>query len=232
MMINHIPVYQWRQPNATISNRINMHFSYQKNVSTKRHKYKCISESVDTVAYPGAYSGSTNLYPKALKVKPTSDAVRAEEEEASARIWIPSGDPWLGCLEVANSMVTVAAIPRTIANFARNELPVPVAVSTWLTSNSSITSFCFSGVSLDIAPSKASAPSCWKLLILLTFDEYIELHLWVKLRSKDWLKLELADTFIGLTTPCWCLHSQFPNTRLLIILCVCVCVCFQNDSVT
>lgn len=35
-------------------------------------------------AYPGAYSGSTNRYPKALKVKPREESI-IEEAEPSAR---------------------------------------------------------------------------------------------------------------------------------------------------
>lgn len=77
-------------------------------------------------AYPGAYSGSITLYPKALKVKPTGDAAITEEDEPSARNWIPSDDPRTGCLRPMDITVAITAMPSTIVILARNELPEPV----------------------------------------------------------------------------------------------------------
>lgn len=103
-------------------------------------------------AYPGAYSGSTILYPKTLKLKPAGEAITGEEDEPSARHWIPIDDPGLEGLRPTDMAVTIAATPKTIANFARNEVPNPVVSNFWFSSISSKLS-CSFGVSLEFAGS-------------------------------------------------------------------------------
>lgn len=104
-------------------------------------------------AYPGAYSGRITLYPKALKVKPTGGAAITEEDEPSARNWIPSDDPRTGCLRPMDITVAIAAMPSTIAILARNEIPEPVCPLFPFPSTTSVKLSPSSKTSLDLASS-------------------------------------------------------------------------------
>ncbi|OAY74858.1 hypothetical protein ACMD2_24328 [Ananas comosus] len=69
-------------------------------------------------SYPGVRSGSTILFPKSSKVKPTGDGSGFDCDESSTKCRKLKDVP-----EEGHFKVTVAAIPTATANLARNDVP-------------------------------------------------------------------------------------------------------------
>lgn len=121
-----------------------------------------------TFFHPGAYSGSNTVYPKARKLKAAEGETKGGEAP-SCRNWIPVDVPKFGGFTPTKISVITAAIPKSIPNFERNELPLPSILLSKL-SEALIGS---SGTASEL-----SAPSRLELLILQNRRWLLQLSLY------------------------------------------------------